>query len=114
HHGNIDSDLVAAGMDDLPPRHRSLRGVFEHSWRLLVTPARHTLAHLSVFHGPFSSAAALAVTGNAQAELASLIDNSLLQRSLEGYYEMHSLVRHFAAAQCLALNIDFKSLQLQH
>src|SRR4029079_10085996 len=85
------------------------------------------MCRLSVFRGGFSRAAAAAVcrtqaTGNREQEntdtaaeslshvpanllptLASLIDKSLLRRSGDGRYDMHELVRQYAATH---LNAD--------
>jgi predicted ATPase/Tfp pilus assembly protein PilF len=99
-------DLVTQTPGDLPPRHHSLRTVFDHSWQLLQPEARRVLAQLSQFRGPFSAEAGLFVTQSTRAELAALVDSSLLQRSLEGYYQLHGLVRRFAAGKLVELDLD--------
>ncbi len=108
------AELVAHGMHDLPLRHRSLRLVFEQSWRLLSPAGRQLLAQLSVFQGPFSAGAALAVTQSSDTELAALVDSSLVQRSLEGYYELHALVRRFAAEILGARPSESAALRQRH
>jgi len=122
-------DFLAASARDLPARHRSLRAVFEHSWNLLTDDERIVMRRLSVFRGGFNRAAAAAVcgaqeTGNREQgnidtvaaslspapypllpTLASLVDKSLLRRSGAGRYDMHELVRQYAAAH-LELSAD--------
>ena len=46
---------------DAAERHRSLAAVFEHSWDLLSEEQQRTLAQISLFQGPFETAAARAV-----------------------------------------------------
>src|SRR5690606_5053627 len=56
-------DFLATSLHDVPARHRSLREVFEHSWRLLSEEQRTALAALSVFQGGFTRTSAAAVAG---------------------------------------------------
>ena len=42
-------DFLESSSRDLPDRHRSLRGVFNYSWRLLEAEERQVLAKLSMF-----------------------------------------------------------------
>ncbi len=92
-------DLPEAGLRDLPQRHRSLRAVFEHSWHLLTEAEQAVLCRLSVFRAGFTRAAALHVAEATLPVLVALTDKSLLRRAQTGRYEMHPLVRWFAAAQ---------------
>jgi predicted ATPase/Tfp pilus assembly protein PilF len=89
-------DFLASDFRDLPERQRSLRSVFEYSWRLL-TPAEQTaLAQLSLFPGGFAADAADAALGR-PALLAELTDKSLLQRSADGRFDLHPLLRAYSA-----------------
>ena len=56
-------DFLASPLRDMPERHRSLRAVFDHSWRLLSHTEQTALAKLSVFRGPFDLEAAEEVGG---------------------------------------------------
>ncbi|MFW6097241.1 MAG: ATP-binding protein, partial [Chloroflexota bacterium] len=56
-------DFLSTTMQDVPPRHRSLRAVFEHSWALLSREERRILSRLSVFHAGFAPRAAEQVAG---------------------------------------------------
>jgi predicted ATPase/DNA-binding CsgD family transcriptional regulator len=94
-----DRDFLAAEMADAPERQRSLRAAFNHSWRLLSQREQEVFAQLAVFHGSFSREAAQAVAGAALRDLQALLNKSLLIRTPAGHYQMHELLRQFAAEQ---------------
>lgn len=81
------------------PRHRSMRTVIDHSWALLSTEAQRVMARLSVFRGGCQRSAAEAVAGATLPILLALVDKSLVQRTTAGRYELHELVRQYAADQ---------------
>jgi predicted ATPase/DNA-binding SARP family transcriptional activator len=113
------ADFLVTSMRDVPDRHRSVRAVFEHSWRLLSEEEQSALRQLAVFCSGFCLDAAEAVvsllgtpgSGQLPVEseassstllhplrtlLSSLVDKSLLQVMPSGRYEQHSLVRQYA------------------
>jgi predicted ATPase len=98
-----DFDLLEADRCDLPERHRSMRAVFEHSWRLLSPDEQSALSRLAVFRGGFSREAAEAVAGASARTLLSLVNGSLLARSQSGRFVMLELVRQYAAEKCREL-----------
>lgn len=91
-------DALATQRGDIPPRHRSMRAVFESSWALLTPAEQLQLAGLSVFLGPFSVRSAAAVTEVTLHELQALQEKSLLQKQGERF-AFHPLLRQFAAAK---------------
>jgi len=91
--------FLVSPMRDAPARHRSIEAVFAQSWRLLAPDDQGRLARLSVFRGAFSLEAAGAVAGVSALDLATLLDTSLLRHAGNGWYELHDLVRQFAARQ---------------
>ena len=91
-------DFLQASTHDLPERHRSMRAVFEHSWRLLDAGEQQVLRRLAVFRGGFTRAAAAEVAGAALAVLAALVDKSLVRRTGAERYDLHEVVRQGAAA----------------
>jgi tetratricopeptide (TPR) repeat protein len=95
-------DFLASDYRDLPERQRSLRSVFEYSWQLLAPEEQSALARLALFSGGFSPEAADAVAGP-RAPLADLADKSLLQRLPAGRFDLHPLLRGYAAEK-LALD----------
>ncbi len=95
-------DFLASAARDIPDRHRSLRAVFEHSWSLLSEGERAALMWLSVFRGGFRRAAAADVAGASLLAISGLVDKSLLGWDPAGRYEMHSLLRQYAAEKLRA------------
>ncbi len=81
---------------DAPARHRSIRAVFDHSWRLLTRPERACLRRLAVFHGGFSRRSAQEVAGASLDLLTALVEKSLVARRARDRFELHELVRQYA------------------
>src|SRR5207244_12551091 len=92
-----DLDLLATTQRDVPARHRSMRAVFDESWRLLSDEERLVLERVSVFRGGFDAEAAVQVAGADRALLAGLVQRSLLQQTPGGRYEIHELLRQYGA-----------------
>ena len=91
-------DFLSTRLRDADPRHRSMRAVFEASWRQLAPEEQAALAALSVFPATFTADAAHAVAGATQATLDALCEKSLLQQQHgPGRFHLHSLLRQFAA-----------------
>jgi len=90
-------DFLATSRRDLLARHRSLRAVFDHSWRLLTVAEQQSLQRLTVFAGGFTRGLAREVAGVALPVLASLIAKSLLRRTEDDRYNLHEVVRQFGA-----------------
>jgi serine/threonine protein kinase/DNA-binding SARP family transcriptional activator len=89
-------DILTASMRNLPDRHRSMRVVFEQSWQSLTPVEQEILARLSVFHNGCTREAAEKVTGARPLVFMTLVDKALL-RHRSNRYEMHELVRQYAA-----------------
>jgi predicted ATPase/class 3 adenylate cyclase len=92
-------DLLATSMRDVPERHRSVRAAIDQSWRLLTDEQRSAFSRLSVFHGSFDRGAAAAVTGADLRLLSELVVKSLVRRPDFGRFELHELLRQYAAEQ---------------
>ncbi|MDZ7799670.1 MAG: tetratricopeptide repeat protein [Trueperaceae bacterium] len=91
--GNLD--LMTSTSRDRPERHKSLRGTFEHSWKLLGDAEREALKQLAVFQGGFGREAARRVAGATLAVLASLVDASLLRVTPAWRYDRHPMLHAF-------------------
>jgi len=95
--------FLSSSLRDMPERHRSMAAVFDHSWSLLTTDEQEVLSTLAVFRGGFRREAAEAVAVRLSqspaslARLSSLVDKSWLRTTPSGRYEMHELVRQYAA-----------------
>lgn len=95
-------DVLTSSYRNIPERHRSLRAVFEHSWRLLTGAQQLVYRDLSVFRGGFSPRAALAVAGVERATLDALVDQSLLHQETPARYGYHELLRQYAGEKLAA------------
>lgn len=89
-------DFLASDYRDVPQRQRSLRSLFEYSWQLLGPEEQAALSQLSVFAGGFTAEAAADVLGE-PSYVTDLADKSLLQRQAGGRFDIHPLLRIYAA-----------------
>jgi predicted ATPase/DNA-binding SARP family transcriptional activator len=90
-------DFLTTSQPGVIERHRSLRAVFEHSWRLLTEVERAGYRKLAVFRGGFRREAAAQVAGASLQLLSGLIDASLVHRLANGRYDLHETLRQYAA-----------------
>jgi len=107
-------DFPRSPLRDVPERHRSLRAVFDYSWRLLPAEERAVLRRLSVFRGGFDADAAVAVAEAAQPHLLGLVDHALLRRGPGGRYDLHELVRRYAAERLAAVPDEGAATEARH
>jgi tetratricopeptide (TPR) repeat protein len=107
-------DPLTTRLRNVPERHRSIRATFEYSWRLLPEVERGLLAQLSVFRGGFGRGAAQAVTGAKVAELSDLLDKSLVRQVAPDRYDMHQLLRQYAAEKLRSMPEVREAVQMQH
>jgi predicted ATPase len=89
-------DTLETTMRDVAPQHRSIRAVFDHSWRLLTPAEQDWLCQLAVFRGGFSLEAAQAVAGVTPIVLTRLRYKSLVRGAGGSRYHMHQLLQRFA------------------
>jgi DNA-binding SARP family transcriptional activator/predicted ATPase len=92
-------DFLRAEMRDLPERHRSMRAVFDHSWKMLPVEEQQVLGRLSIFRGGFSRPAGEQVTGASLPVLSALMVRSLLRRGAAERYDLHELISQYAASK---------------
>jgi predicted ATPase len=92
-----DAAFLATTLRDVPHHHRSMRAVFDWSWRLLSVEQQSLLAALSIFRGSFDADAACQVAHCEPAALMRLRSKSLLSRLSNQRYGFHELLRQFAA-----------------
>jgi predicted ATPase/DNA-binding SARP family transcriptional activator len=95
-------DFLTSPLRNLPVRHRSLRALFDQSWRLLSPLEQGVLMRLSVFRGGWLVDEAAPVTGATLALLLGLVDKSLVRASDQERFDLHELVRQYAAEQLVA------------
>lgn len=102
-------DVPAGNIVDVPDRQRTLRHAIEWSHELLAEPSRKLYQRLAVFAGGFTLEAAEAVANvsgdlgiDVAAGVASLLDNNLLQATLdldEPRYAMLETIREYGLEQ---------------
>lgn len=96
HEVRRDLDVVRGRLDDLDPRHASLRAVFESSWSLLGDAEREALRRLAVFRGGCTRDTAAAVADVPLGTLLTLVNRSLLQRDGSTRFVAHPVVQRYA------------------
>lgn len=106
---NLDS--LETTWRNVPSRHRSLRASYDYSWQLLTSHEQTVLTRLAVFQGGFTTDAAYAVAAATPAVLIALSDKSLLRRTETERYDMHPLIRQYAAEH---LGEDAAALMTRH
>ena len=107
-------DILSTRLRNLPERHRSVWATFEHSWQLLPEAERVLLAQLSVFRGGFGREAAQAVAGTTAATLADLLDKSLVRQEAPDRYDIHQLLRQYAAEKLQSMPETHETTRIQH
>lgn len=99
-------DTLTTRFRDIPPRHRSVRAVFTNSWTLLDQTEQTFFAALSVFRGGFTAVTAQTVMQTKEQTLHEFVEKSLLRQDENGRFQMHELLRQFAAEKCSELGLD--------
>lgn len=96
--------MVGRGRRTALPRHQTLRATLDWSHDLLPTEEKDLLAHLSIFRGAFTHAAALAVFGQTAQSLdvclAGLVSKSMVVSEQSGdsvVYRLLETTREYAA-----------------
>ncbi|MBK8905252.1 MAG: tetratricopeptide repeat protein [Anaerolineaceae bacterium] len=106
--------FLATEMRDIPARQRSMRAVFAASWKQLAPEEQQMFMKLSVFCGGFTREAAQAVTGGRLRQLRQLINKSFVAVGDHGRYELHELLRQFAAEQLACFPEEMVSTRNAH
>ncbi|MBI1730890.1 tetratricopeptide repeat protein [Candidatus Acetothermia bacterium] len=109
-----NQDFLSTTMRDVPERHRSLRAVFEYSWKLLSGLEQQIFRNLSVFRGGFKRDAAQEIAGADLALLSILANKSLLRVQSPGRYEMLEVLRNYASEKLEEDWREFEKTQESH
>jgi predicted ATPase/DNA-binding SARP family transcriptional activator len=88
-------DFLESTAVDIPERQRSLRLVFDTSWKLLNAEEQRAFRRLCIFRGSFTRQAAEMVSGASLRSLLSLANKSWLQQSESGRYQLHEVLKQF-------------------
>jgi predicted ATPase/DNA-binding CsgD family transcriptional regulator len=95
-------DLLTTSLRNVPERHRSMRAVLDQAWQQLNAQERAIFARLAVFRGGCTLETADQVTGATIDVLGALSDKALIRRDAAGRYQIHELLRQYAAGHLLA------------
>ncbi|MCB0191761.1 MAG: alpha/beta fold hydrolase [Anaerolineae bacterium] len=106
-------DFLDTEMLDIPVRQRSVRAVFDSSWKHLSASEQQIFMKLSVFRGSFTRQAAQHVTDAKLPELRRLVNKSLLGFSQDDRYETHELLRQYGQEK-LNSSGEVKMTQQRH
>jgi predicted ATPase len=90
-------DFLSSDWQDMPARQQSVRTGFDYSWQLLSGREQEVLTALTVFRGSFTHEAAQAIAAAFPHDVRALVHRSLLEPIPGGRYEMHELLRQYAA-----------------
>ena len=105
---NKNIDFLDISSPDIAPRQRSLRAVFDHSWRLLSDDERRILRQLSIFSVTFTSHAAEEICSTTFPNLIAFLDKSLLQRHADRF-EMLNTFHQYALGKLEETGDEFTS-----
>lgn len=89
-------DLLTTELQDVPPRQRSIRAIFNTAWQRLSPTDQVVYARLSVFRGGFTREAAEHVAEATLRCLLTFYDKSLIQSQQPGRFHIHDLLRFYA------------------
>lgn len=109
-----DMALLISTLRNVPERQRSVRATFEYSWVLLSEAERLLFARLAVFRGGFTAAAAAQVAELDDHGLARLVAKSLARQGENGRFQLHELLRQFAAIKLADFNGETATTAARH
>lgn len=102
-------DTLTNLLRNVPSRHRSLQAVFAHSWALLSDAEHEAVMAISVFRGSFTQTTAQSIMAVSPTTLSTLANKSFLRtyqtngRDAAARFEMHQLIKHYAAGKLAQL-----------
>lgn len=88
-------DFLATELHDVPERQRSIRAVFNTSWRQLTSEEQQAFAKLSIFRGGFTRQAAEVVAQANLRTLRKLVNKSFVSVNQYQRYTIHELLSQF-------------------
>jgi predicted ATPase/DNA-binding SARP family transcriptional activator len=107
-------DILESTLVNITERQRSMRAVFDQSWKLLSRREQTILPRLAIFRGSFTRQAAEQIAGISLRELSGLVDKSLVQRTPSGRFMLHDLLRQYCAEILSLLPADNQETSARH
>lgn len=93
------AQLLQSNAIDLPPQHRSVFNLLENMWEKLSDEAKEVLPELTRFANQWEREAMEAIAPAELGVYQELLQSSMLQQVKPGTFELHPLVKRFAAGQ---------------
>jgi tetratricopeptide (TPR) repeat protein len=99
-------DILEADLSDLPERQRSLRAVFDSSWKLLTEEEQQAMKMIAVFRGGFTLSTVRDIFNLPVKCILTLVNKCWVQPEAAGRFDLHELTRQYAH-QMLQTDLDF-------
>lgn len=99
-------DFLSTEMHDVPERQRSMRAVWESTWRRLESAERDVFMRMSVFRGGCAREAAAFVARADVQTLRRLVSKALVIQSADGRYRIHDILRQYANQYLIEARLD--------
>lgn len=110
---NEDINSFINAFSNPNPQHRSLKVVFDVSWKMLSDLQQQVLAKLSIFQGSFELSDAEEILNVDRKIFYELIDKSLLRQQEDKRCDMHEIIRRFSQEKLEEFG-DYTLLRNQH
>lgn len=107
-------DFLGTDESGVPDRQRSLRAVFESSWKLLSEEEQKAFLRLCVLVGSFSREAAQEISGASLRTLLGLANKSFLQQSDNGRFQLHELMCQYGNERLNAMESEWQEAHDRH
>ncbi len=107
-------NFLSTSLRNVPQRHQSMQAVFEQTWQRLSEEEQRVFCALSAFSGGFRREAAETVAGVSLRVLSDLVNKSLITREPNGRYQIHELLRQYAAVRLVATPDEATRIQDLH
>ena len=107
-------DILELTSGTTSERQRSMRAIFDHSWKLLSRREQMILPRLAVFQGSFSRQAAEQIAGVSLHDISCLVDKSLVRRATKGRFDLHDLLRQYCIGILEQNPIDCQETRHRH
>lgn len=110
----LNLSFLATDQPALAEHHRSLLAMIDSFWFLLSASEQSLLRQLSVFRGGFTGGAARQIVGASPFFLEGLVAKGYLRWTQHQRYEIHELLRQYAADKASAFPMESHRAYEQH
>jgi predicted ATPase/DNA-binding SARP family transcriptional activator len=107
-------DFLETDAADVPDRQRSLRAIFDSSWKMLTPDEQLTFRRLCAFRGGFTRQAAQDVIGASLRTLLSLANKSWITQDDRGRYQLHEVLRQFGLERLQSNPAEWQEVKGRH